>query len=161
MSIDIPEIQPIRIEPNRTFMDKFLSINNKQKELVQVFLYESVKRCLFDTEKRIVDANHGRYLKIMTGKENINIPLSTPPEDILLTDEQILLNINSNDKEFYSPIFLTKVQYNPEFYTILAEYIDASRIEKIAILKFLEEQKIKMISETTQSDSDNLLISPK
>lgn len=142
------DITPSRIPPKTEFNILYKKLNKDQKETIRTFLYESLKICLLDPERRIINGHSHRYKYIMEWIKKINIPENLMYDQIPeLSDEQVLLWINWTNRIFNPRKNFLKRE-DMYVFKISEVYIDSSRREKIAILQFLQNQESE--SDTVQ-----------
>lgn len=142
MNTIIPNaITPSRIPPKTEFNILYKKLDKDQKETIKTFLYESLKDCLLNPESRIAIGYPHRYKYIMEWIIDINIRENLMYDQIPeLKDEQILLWINWTHRTFDPKKNFLKREAMYIF-KLSELYIDSSRIEKIAILQFLQDRK--------------------
>lgn len=121
--------------PKIEFRIQFNKINKDQKDAVKKFFYEPLIDCLSEPESRIIIGYPHRYQYITNGTVGVNIITKW-------TDEEILLRIDWINKRYIPNKNLPKVE-SMYIFKILEIYIDSSRKDKIAILKFLENRESK------------------
>lgn len=137
-------IEPLPIQAKKEFTNKFDILHPDQKEVTKTFLYSSLQGCIFDSQRRIFDGYPNRYSNIMTWGVSIDFPTNLMYDELPeRNDEQILLQVSSRDRVFYPARFLSK-NNSPYFWELVEIYINSSRIEKIAILRYIENSDIEM-----------------
>lgn len=134
-------ITPSAILPKKEFVNKFNILDPEQREITRTLLYSSLQSCLLDSEKRIINGYPDRYDDIISWQKEINLPSDLMNDQLpARSDEQILLRVEPSNRIFYPAKYLSSRE--SEFLFKLIEiYINSSRIEKIAILQFLQDRK--------------------
>lgn len=133
------DIEPLPIQAKKEFTNRFDILHSDQKEVTKTFLYSSLQGCILDSQRRIFDGYPNRYNGIMAWEISIDFPTNLMHDELPeISDEQILLQVSSRYRVFHPGRFLAKAN-NSYFLELIEIYINSSRIDKIAILQFLQD----------------------